>query len=79
MTARRLACRWVERWAAFIVALGVAGMLGFGAGLIAFVRGHLEGPGFAVATTLSLLVYAASLLVGHHGDPAELERRRAAA
>lgn len=79
MKARRLACRCVERWAAFIVALGVVGMLGFVAGLIAFVRGQLDGAGFVLATTLSLLVYAGSLLIGHLGDPAELERRRAAA
>jgi hypothetical protein len=78
VTARRLACRCVERWAAGVVALGVAGLLGFVASLLAFVQRHLDGRGFLVATALSLLVYAASLLVGHLGDPAELERRRAA-
>jgi hypothetical protein len=78
VAVRRLACRCVERWAAGVVALGVAGMLGFVGSMIAFGQRRLDTPAFLIGTALSLAVYSASLLVGHFGDPAELERHRPA-
>lgn len=74
--ARRLACRCVERWAVVIVALGVAGMLGFVGSLIAFGQRRIDTPAFLIGTALSLAIYSASLLVGHFGDPSALERQR---
>ena len=76
VVVRRLACRCVERWPAVIVALGVAGMLGFVGSLIAFGQRRLDMPAFLFGTALSLAIYSATLLVGHFGDPAELERQR---
>jgi len=75
---RRLACRCVERWAPVIVALGVAGMLGFVGSLVAFGQRRLDTPAFLIGTALSLGIYSVSLLVGHFGDPSELERQRPA-
>ena len=51
-------------------------MLGFVGSLIAFGQRRLDMPAFLFGTALSLAIYSATLLVGHFGDPAELERQR---
>lgn len=76
MLIRQLACRCMERGARAVFALGVLGMLGFVASLVAFSRSALDASGFMLATTLSLVLYGVALLLGHLGDPVELERRQ---
>jgi len=69
---RRWCCRCIERWSACVLGLGLFGMVGFVASLVAVAAGWVGTRGFFGITSVSLVSYAVSLLVGHLGDPVEL-------
>jgi hypothetical protein len=65
----------MERWHRWVVVCGVLGMIGFVGSLGVIAAGWLGIGGSLGGTAASLAAYAASLLIGHLGDPLELRRR----
>ncbi len=75
MRVRRWCCHVMERRSAWVLALGLLGMVGF-IGSLALVSLRWVGEAdFVAASTLALASYALSLIIGHLGDPFEFRRR----
>lgn len=71
-------CWLMERHRRWVLALMVAGMLGFAAACAGVALYALDGVGYLIATAASLGAYAAGLAIGYLGDPFEQQRRQTA-
>jgi|GEM_PF-6081215 len=72
---RRFACLCMEHQGRWVVALGIAGIVGFVGGLLGVAQGWLGVVGYVGVACLSLLAYSACSVVGALGDRLELNRR----
>lgn len=69
MKARRWCCYLIERRAAWVLALGILGMIGFIASCALVAARWIGETGFVTMGTLALASFSSSVLVGHLGDP----------
>lgn len=65
----------MDRWSAYVLALGLAGMAGFVGSLALAAAGLVATGGLVSLVCLSLGAYAACLVLGHLGDLVEFRRR----
>jgi hypothetical protein len=79
VTLRRLACRLMERRRSSVIAIGLLAMLGFVASQLAVTLSWIGFERYLAIVAISLVAYGLALLVGHWGDPFELESRLRAA
>lgn len=73
MTLRRVACRLMDRHRSTIIGIGLIAMLGFVASQLAVTLSWIGFERYLAVVAISLVAYGVALLVGHLGDPFELE------